>query len=306
MTNNKIFDGVLIFTQVIKSGGFAAAAQALGFSNSHVSKEVNKLEARLGVRLLNRTTRSIALTPEGELYYSYCLQLVNDASDAFALLTHNDNEPKGELKLSCPLGISQSYIQPVIEQYLKRYPNVKLNLDFSDKRIDVIGDGYDLVVRAAPVLEESSLICKRLFSCSTHIVASTDYIERHGRPHHPKELVNHDCICYSNLKAPERWEFIDVKGKQFIVNVREKIKSNNGNMQASMAQSGLGICRLPEFYITDALSTGELHVLFEQFPQPQVHVYAIYPSKKHLSPKVRCFIDLLSEQLIDDELNSLN
>ncbi|BBN81629.1 LysR family transcriptional regulator [Pseudoalteromonas sp. A25] len=294
MTNN-VFDGIQIFVQVVKSGGFAAAAAVLGHSNSHISKEINKLEERIGVRLLNRTTRSIALTPEGELYYRYCEQLVNDATEAFALLTQNDNNPKGELKISCPIGISQNYIQPVIEQYLQRYPNVRLNIDLSDKRIDVIADGFDLVVRAAPELSESSLICKRLFSCPTYIVAAPEYISRYGRPYHPKELTNHDCICYSNLKTPDRWEFVSEHGEQFVVAVRKKVMSNNGNMQATMACSGVGICRLPEFYIKHELANGQLDILFEKFPQPQVNVYAIYPSKKHLSPKVRCFIDLLDE-----------
>ncbi|NOU49142.1 LysR family transcriptional regulator [Pseudoalteromonas sp. JBTF-M23] len=292
---NNIFDGIPIFVQVVKSGGFGAAASVLGHSNSHISKEINKLEERLGVRLLNRTTRSIALTPEGELYYGYCEQLVNDATDAFTLLTHNDNNPKGELKISCPIGISQSYIQPVIEKYVQSYPNVRLNIDLSDKRIDVIADGFDLVVRAAPELQESSLICKRLFSCPTYVVASPDYIARYGRPHHPKELTNYDCICYSNLKSPNKWEFVNAQGEQFTVNVRQKALLNNGNMQAAMACAGIGICRLPEFYIKQELAQGQLEVLFEQCPLPQVNVYAIYPSKKHLSPKVRCFIDLLEE-----------
>ncbi|WP_105168272.1 LysR family transcriptional regulator [Pseudoalteromonas sp. T1lg23B] len=295
MTNNNLFDGVLIFTQVVRSGGFGAAAQVLGHSNSHISKEINKLEARLGVRLLNRTTRSIALTPEGQMYFTYCEQLVNDAQEAFSLLTQNDENPKGELKISCPVGISQSYIQPVIEQYLSRYPNVKLDLDLSDKRIDLVADGFDLVVRAAPMLEESSLICKRLFSCPTYVVASPNYIECHGKPYHPRELQNHHCICYSNHKVPDRWEFTHKNGEQFAVNVRQKIKTNNGNMQASMALAGFGICRLPEFYIKQALESKSLVTLFDEFPQPQVNVYAIYPSKKHLSPKVRRFIDLLDE-----------
>ncbi|MFC3034386.1 LysR family transcriptional regulator [Pseudoalteromonas fenneropenaei] len=297
MAINQLFDGIPIFVQVVKSNGFGAAAEALGHSSSHVSKEVGKLEERLGVRLLNRTTRSIALTPEGEAFYRHCTQLVSDAETAVNLVTQNDSLPKGELKISCPIGLAQSHLQPALAEYLALYPNVTLDLDLSDKHIDLVADGYDLAVRATPALGGSSLICKQLFSSPAYVVASKSYIERYGQPYHPRELSKHHCICYSNLKQPDRWEFTDKQGESFTVQVRQRVKCNNGQMEMAMVRAGLGITRLPAFYMDEAFANDELVVLFEDFPAVPVHVYVLYPSRKHLSPKVRRFIDLLSTHM---------
>lgn len=294
---NKLFDGIVIFTQVVKSGGFSAAAEVLGHSTSYVSKEVNKLEARLGVRLLNRTTRSIGLTPEGEAYYQQCLQLISDAELAVGLITQHDVSPHGVLRISCPVGFAQNHLKPVISEYLQRYPNVSLDLDLSDKRTDVIADGYDLAIRASAQLEESSLICRKIYSCKAYTVASKEYISRHGKPHHPRELETHNGICYSNHKQPSKWDYIDHDGKHFTVNIRPKILCNNGHMQLSMALAGHGITRLPSFYMQGALDSDQLEILFDKYPSADIDVFVVYPSRKHLSPKVRAFIDLAAERL---------
>ncbi|MDP5214132.1 LysR family transcriptional regulator [Pseudoalteromonas tunicata] len=294
MLSNQLFDGIEIFVQVVKCGSFNAAASVLSHSSSHISKEISKLESRIGVRLMNRTTRSLSLTPEGEAYFQQCVQLISDAEQAVSLITADDVQPKGTLKISCPIGFSQQYLQSVIAQYLDMYPNVTLEWDLSDKRIDLIADGYDLAIRASEQLVESSLICKRVFHCKAHVVVSKGYIEKYGRPHHPRELAAHHCICYSNLKMPGRWDFVERDGTPFQVDVRQKVRCNNGQMQLALVQAHQGITRLPAFYLNDALQSGELEVLFCDYKEPEVNVYAIYPSRKHLSPKVRCFIDLLS------------
>ncbi|MCK8044645.1 LysR family transcriptional regulator [Shewanella sp. 1CM18E] len=297
MTINKLFDGIVIFAQVVKSGGFSAAAEALGHSTSYVSKEVNKLETRLGVRLLNRTTRSIGLTPEGEAYYQQCLQLISDAELAVGLITQDNVSPKGVLKLSCPVGFAQNHLQDIISEYIKRYPNVSLELELSDQRTDVIADGYDLAIRASAQLEESSLICRKIYSSKAYTVASKEYISRHGKPHHPRELATHNGICYSNLKQPSRWDYVDTDGKPFFVDIRQKILCNNGDMQLAMVLAGHGIARLPSFYMQEALNDNRLEILFESCPNTEIDVYVVYPSRKHLSPKVRAFIDLAAERL---------
>ncbi|MCE0557028.1 LysR family transcriptional regulator [Motilimonas sp. E26] len=300
MTSNKLFEGIEIFVQVVKSQGFSAAAEQLGHSSSHVSKEITKLETRLGVRLLNRTTRSIALTPEGEAYYQYCTQLLQDAESAIAAITQNSIDPKGTLKVSCPIGFSAHYLQPILAQFLDLYPNVRLDLDLSDKHIDVIADGYDLAIRATPQLAESSLICKRIFKTKAYVIASKGYLEKQGRPYHPRELNKHHCICYSNLKNPTRWEFSSQSGEHFSVDVKEKMRCNNGQAELDMVLADQGICRLPGFYLDSAFANEQIEALFPEFIQPEVNVYAVYPSRKHLSPKVRCFIDLLSEALTEN------
>ncbi|AOT10894.1 LysR family transcriptional regulator [Pseudoalteromonas luteoviolacea] len=296
MTHN-LFEGIQVFVKVVQCNSFAEAALQLGHSPSHISKVVNRLEARLGMRLLNRTTRTLALTPDGEVYFQHCVQLISDAEQTLKLLTHQDNKPKGVLKISCPVAFSLDYLRPAVTEYVKRYPNVTIEWDLNDRAVDVVGDGYDLAIRATTKLEESTLICKRIYQCRTLVVASPGYIARYGKPYHPRELTKHHCVCYSNLKTPDRWEFTDQTGKSFTVDVRKRVNCNHGKMQAAMAIDGVGITRLPEFYLVDAIKDGQLEVLFESYLQKPVEVYVVYPSRKHLSPKVRYFIDLLSEQL---------
>ncbi len=298
MTNNQLFDGIALFVQVVKSGGFGAAAQAMGHSNSYVSKEIVKLENRLGVRLLNRTTRSISLTPEGKSYYQECLQLISDAEQAVAHITQSTVAPKGTLKMSCPVWFGKHYLKDVFSAYLTRYPDVMIDLDMSDKAIDVIGDGYDLVIRASAKLDESSLICKRIYSSRICTVASPEYIAKHGRPIHPTELSSHHCFCYSNLKKSNIWDYMDKAGNQTSVDVHQLIRSNNTEMSLALVCNGDGIIRLPEFYIEQQIKTGELILLFEDYVFPMVDVYALYPTRKHLASKVRCFLDLIDEMVV--------
>ncbi|WP_318519881.1 LysR family transcriptional regulator [Photobacterium leiognathi] len=298
MTNNQLFDGIALFVQVVKSGGFGAAAQAMGHSNSYVSKEIVKLENRLGVRLLNRTTRSISLTPEGRSYYQECLQLISDAEQAVAHITQSTVAPKGTLKISCPVWFGKHYLKDVFSAYLTRYPDVVIDLDMSDKAIDVIGDGYDLVIRASAKLDESSLICKRIYSSRICTVASPEYIAKHGRPIHPTELSSHHCFCYSNLKKSNIWDYMDKAGNQTSVDVHQRIRSNNTEMSLALVCNGDGIIRLPEFYIEQQIKTGELILLFEDYVFPMVDVYALYPTRKHLASKVRCFLDLIDEMVV--------
>ena len=297
MTDNKLFEGIVVFVNVVNSGGFSAAAEKLGHSTSFISKEINKLESRLGVRLLNRTTRTIGLTPEGESYYSQCQQLIEDATTATNLITQHDVSPKGRLKLSCPVQFAHSHLQPIISEYLSRYPNVSLDLNLSDRHLDVVGDGYDLVIRATAQLDESSLICRKIYSAKGYTIVSQRYLDKHGIIYHPRELARHNCICYSNLKMPNRWDYQDKDGKTFIVDVPDKILCNEGRMLRKMVMDGHGVARLPSFYVEEDIQEGELIALFDEFPSTTIDVFAIYPSRQHLSPKVRSFIDLLIEKL---------
>ncbi len=301
MTNNsedtKLFDGLIIFTQVVKCGSFFKAAEVTGHSNSFISKTINKLEARLAVRLLNRTTRSLSLTPEGKVFFEQCQQLVLDAEDALGLLSQSHVQPKGILKISCPVAFAQGYLQDFISKYLQRYPDVELQLDLNDSRVDLIQGGFDLVIRATNQLEESSLICRKIYSCKSYTVASSDYIKRFGRPIKPEQLSEHKCLCYSNLKAPTRWHYVDSDSNDITVNVSASLLCNSAPMELAMVKAGHGICRLPEFAMEQEIKDNALEILFSDYPSPIINVYAIYPSRKHLSPKVRSFIDLLVKHM---------
>ncbi|PHR83917.1 MAG: LysR family transcriptional regulator [Colwellia sp.] len=301
MTHNskdsKLFDGIIIFTQVVKCGSFFKAAEVTGHSNSYISKTINKLEARLAVRLLNRTTRSLSLTPEGKVYFEQCQQLVLDAEDALGLLSQSHVQPKGLLKISCPVAFAQGYLQDFLSKYLLRYPEVELQLDLNDRRVDLIQGGFDLVIRATDQLEESSFICRKIYSCKSYTVATRDYLQRFGRPIKPEELIEHQCLCYSNLKTPKRWHYVEPNGHEIQVDVSAKLLCNSAQMELAMVKAGHGICRLPEFAMEQEIKDNSLEILFSDYPPPIINVYAIYPSRQHLSPKVRCFIDLLVEHM---------
>jgi len=291
--NTKLFDGVVIFTRVVNCGSFTLAAEQTGHSTSYISKEINKLEARLGVRLLNRTTRSIGLTPEGKLYFQQCQQLVQDAEQALGVLSQDEMIPKGTLKVSCPVVLSLNYLQPIMSKYMTMYPQVNLELDLNDRKVDVIQDGFDVVIRATHQLEESSLICRKIIRSQGYTVASHGYIAKHGKPEHPQELSQHRCLCYTNLKTPTKRPFQEKSGKPFTVDVTPSLMCNSSEMELAMVLDGQGICRLPAFAMQEALDNNSLVILFEEYASMEVDVYVVYPSRKHLSPKVRRFIDLI-------------
>ncbi|PMG49591.1 LysR family transcriptional regulator [Shewanella sp. 10N.286.52.B9] len=293
----KLFDGVVIFTQVIELGSFSLAAEKTGHSTSYVSKTVTKLEQRLNTRLLHRSTRSLSLTAEGKLFYQQCQQMVADAQAAINMIDSSLMTPNGTLKISCPVTFGLQYLQPILSLYMRMYPEVKLDIDFSDRHVDLVQEGYDLAIRATGQLTDSSLICKRIGQFHAHVVATPQYLATHGTPQVPCELTEHQCICYSNLKQPDRWLFEHADGRSETVTVAQVIGCNNADMELAMVLDHHGICRLPSFYLTAALEKQQLSILFEDYIQPQIDIYAVYPSRKHLSPKVRRFIDLLVEHM---------
>ncbi len=294
--NHELFDGMVIFCHVVNCKGFSAAANLTGHSTSFISKEINKLEGRVGARLLNRTTRSISLTPEGEAFYSQCTQLIDGAQQAVAALSSTQVTPTGVLKLSCPVSFGNHYLQPILAEYMSRYPNVTLDLDLNDRKVDVVQDGYDLVIRATAELEESTLIARKIFSSKALTVASPAYLQKFGCPKTPQDLVNHQCICYSNLKQPNKWRYTNNTGVEQVVELPIRMLCNSSDMELAMTINGHGITRLPQFAMEQALAQGLVKEVLSDYRNHPIDVYAVYPSRKHLSPKVRCLIDLLVEK----------
>ena len=293
----KLFDGIVIFTQVIEAGSFSVAAEKTGHSTSHISKVVTKLEQRLQTRLLHRSTRSLSLTPEGKLFHQQCVQIVKDAEQAVAMLDSSLQAPTGTLKISCPVTLGLQHLQPILSLYMRLYPLIKLDIDFSDRHVDLIQDGYDLAIRATQQLDDSNLICKRISRFHAHVIATPTYLAKHGTPQSPEDLITHQCICYTNLKHPSRWAFEHPEKETVTVEVPQVIGCNNADMELAMVLDDHGISRLPSFYLTKALAQKQLTILFTDYVQPDVDIYAVYPSRKHLTPKVRSFIDLLVEHM---------
>lgn len=295
--NSALFDGMVIFVEVVTGGSFTQAAHNSGYSTSYISKEVGKLEERLGIRLLHRTTRTLRLTPEGELYFQQCQQLIEDAQMAENAVTGQQATPKGRLKVSCPVGFALSRLRPILGKFADRYPDITLELDLNDRKIDIVAEGFDMAIRASHQLEDSSLISRRFLSSQAVVIASPDYLKKYGAPIHPLELTNHKTIGYAYVKQGTVWDFIDKENKELPVPLQSQVITNNSFMELSLCLAGQGITRIPKFHLTDELETGKLVELFSDYPKLTIDVFVVYPSRKHMSAKVRCFLDFITEHL---------
>jgi DNA-binding transcriptional LysR family regulator len=297
---SNLLDGIAVFVQVINSKSFVKAANKMGHSTSYISKEVSKLETRLGVRLLHRTTRTLSLTPEGEVYFNQCQQIIEDAMQVENNISGQQQIPQGRLKLSCPVGLGVSLIRPILAEFIAKYPKVTLDIDLNDHKVDLIADGFDLVIRAAVQLEDSSLISKRFMNSSSLTLASPEYLKQYGTPKHPDELVDHQMICYRNLKNPEMWQYLAKNGQKIQAQVSSRVLCNNSEMMISLCLAGQGIIRMPLFNLSREVTTGKLIPLFEDLSPIDIGVYLVYPSRKNMPAKVKCFIDFIVEKLGDN------
>ena len=256
------------------------------------------MENRLGVRLFNRTTRKLNITVEGNEFHSYCQQIISDAEQITLLLSGKQKEPTGLLRISYPTDFKPKLFQQIISEYLTLYPNVQLEIDCTNRKVDLIEEGFDLVIRATKKLDDSTLICKKLSSSKALTVASPIYIEKWGKPLLFEDLEYHKCISYSYSKTPNIWSFKEKNGKNINVKINSFISSNDSSSTLALCKAGHGIAKLPSFRISDELETGSLISLFEGFPHDEISIYLIYPSKKHLSEKVRAFIHILNNNFI--------
>lgn len=297
MAAKNLLDGMVIFTEVVKAGSFTLAAEKTGHSTSFISKEVNKLEERLGVRLMHRTTRSLKLTAEGDLYFQQCQQIIEDAEQAENAISGKHGEPKGTLRVSCPIAFGVSILRPVLANYIQMYPKVALELDLDDRKVDVVSEGFDIAIRATVQLEDSSLISRLIRRSGAVTIASPEYLKKHGVPKVPYDLDRHKVMSYSNLKQPNIWQYQDVNGDPMQVHVEGHVLTNNSSMMLALAVAGQGICRLPNFCLNDELQTGKLVELFSDYPKAEIGIYMVYPSRKHMSAKVRSFIDFVLSEL---------
>ena len=296
--NHNRFSGVSIFVGVVEAGTFTAAAERFGHSVSYVSKAVTRLEERVGVRLLNRTTRTLSLTDAGRLYFERCQQIVADAEAAEHAITMGRETPHGLLKVSAPVSFALSYLRHALPDFLAACPEVTLEIESNDRFVDVVAEGFDVVIRVAE-LKDSTLVSRRITSSRGLTVAAPAYWDRRGRPTHPAELATHDCISYTYKQAPNRWEFHDPAGGRIAVNIQPRVLCNSAEMETGLAVAGLGVTRLPAFACAQELAAGLLEPVLEQYERPPHGVYAVYPHRQHLSAKVRAFVDFLADRFGD-------
>lgn len=287
-------EGMTVFVQVIESGSFSAAASVLGHAVSHISKTVSRLEDRLGARLINRTTRSLSLTDVGQVYFEKARQIVADAREAEQSINHMQDKPTGRLKISLPSSFGQSHMQPLIRDYMLKYPDVNLQIDFSSRLVDVIGEGFDLCVRMGTA-KSSNLISRNLLNYKFLTIATPEYFAKNPKPETPQDLKNHQAIKYMYNQVPITWEYIKDGQETVHIDVKNKVECNNIAMQKTLIMAGLGIGRLPDFICKEEIKSGKLVQVLSQYEMPAQSAYLVYPHRLHLSAKVRFFVDMAVE-----------
>jgi len=291
MNFSNVSGDMAAFVEVIRQGGFSAAARALGRTPSAVSKQIARLEERLGVRLLYRSTRRLRMTEEGEAYYRRAVAILSDIEEAEAAVTQSRVSPRGVLRVTNSIAFGRNQIVPMLPEFLGAYPDLKLQLSLSDNLVDLVEEGYDVAVRMAE-LTDSSLVARRLATDHRVVCASPAYIEKFGAPRTPDDLRNHNCLVYFDRRLRNEWELsIDGKLRRFPVNGR--FEANSGIAVHEAALSGLGIAYLATFLVAPDVKAGRLVTLLDDYITGGTPIYAVYPHRRHLSPKVRVFIDFL-------------
>ena len=295
------------FVSVVEAGGFSAAAPRLGLTPSAVSKLISRLEGRLGVRLLQRTTRQVRPTAEGEAYYRRASRVLEELREAEAELGMGSSAPRELLRVNCSVGLGQAQLAKLVPEFLLRYPEIRLELALEDRTVDLVGEGFDIAVRFGR-MQDSALMTRRLGSVSRRIFAAPSYIARAGMPRTPRDLATHNCLNFSATIWLNRWPLLeedhgaDAAAAAPSPNAREvevsgNFVGNNGELLYLMALEGVGIMRLADFMVADDLAAGRLVPLLDAFdPRDAVPLYLVWPPQRFEPPRLRAFIDFMVEK----------
>jgi DNA-binding transcriptional LysR family regulator len=283
------------FVKVAETHSFSEAAQRLRLSKSLVSRQIAALEAELGARLFHRTTRSMTLTEAGRGYFERASRILADLDDANRSVIQLQSAPRGRLRVSAPMSFGFLHLAPALADFLARYPEVEVDITLNDRFVDLVDEGFDVAVRIGS-LEDSSLVGRKLAPIRRVVCASPAYLNARGVPASPDELRTHDCVCNTNVPMAREWGFIKSDGRPWPVEVRGRMTTNNGDTLRVAAISGIGFVNLPTFIVGSDLQTGTLVAVLDKFIAQDMTLNAVYPHSRHLSPKVRAFVDFLAER----------
>jgi DNA-binding transcriptional LysR family regulator len=282
-----------VFAKVVDTASFAEAARHFGMSPAMVSKHVRTLEERLGVRLLNRTTRRVSATEVGQNYYERCLRILFELDDAERAAGDLQAAPRGLLRVTAPVSFSFRHLAPAIADYLSAYPDVSIDLNLNDHYVDLVEERFDVAIRVGH-LADSSLMSRKLCSIAMMVCASPAYLEANGAPEVPNDLTRHNCLIYTYTTQQSAWRFADRNGGEHVVRVNGRFLANNGDALRALAVKGAGLVFAPDFIVEDDLQAGRLIRLLPEFETGETPVHAVYTHSKFLSAKTRTFIDFLA------------
>ena len=289
------FDALAAFVKVAETQSFSEAARRLRSSKSAVSRNVGALETELGARLFNRTTRSLKLTEAGQAYFERVSRILADLDDANRALGRLEAAPRGRLIVSAPMSFGFLHLAPALPDFLARYPELEVDLSLSDRFVDVVDEGFDVALRIG-ALPDSSLVARRIAPIRRALCASPAYFRERGTPKTPDEIKGHECLRNSNVGRAEEWRFVAEDGKAVVVSVSGRVSANNGDTLRILALAGFGVANLPTFIVGADLRSGALVAALDRFVPQNIAMSALYPHARHLSPKVRAFVDFLVER----------
>lgn len=290
------YTAMQVFRQVAMLNSFAAAGKRLGLSAPAISKNIAQLEAHLGVRLINRSTRRMALTEEGRIYLAHLSRGLDALDDAEQALDPMRATPSGLLRVSAPLTLALTSLSPAIPEFMARYPELTLDLDLNDRRVDIIGDGFDLAIRGSghAGLEDSGLIARKLMDMHYVLCAAPGYLKAHGEPTSPTDLAQHVCLRFSLSGQADFWTFRR-NGKTLSVPVLARYSSSSSLALRDALRAGLGLSLIPQVYVADDLRAGTLRAVMPDWQVDPSEIHAVYPSRQYLSLKVKVFLDFLGQ-----------
>ena len=288
-------DAMRLFLRVAELGSFSAVALQAGVARSVVTRQIAALETHLGVKLMARSTRRLALTSAGSAYLEKCRVILNLVEAAEADVAEERLIPRGNIRLSLPLSFGIRRLAPLLLDFSQRHPEVSLDMDYSDRRINLIEEGIDLAIRITRRLEPGD-VARKIGAGRMLVVAAPEYLARHGRPQHPAELAHHECLGYTHAGNPMPWQFL-VNGQPESFPVRSRINANNGDVLTEAATQGLGFTLQPDFIVASYLDAGRVERILADFAIPELGIYAMLPSNRHVPHRVRVLMDTLAAAL---------